>query len=319
VKRRAAFVVPGLAVLALGAVFQACAPRGPAHPRATIPLPPRAATILRVQIDRGVDTVALEDYVAGCVGAELGSINLDPPAAARARDVQAVLCRSYALASVGRHADEGFDLCATTHCQVFRPVPATVIGRLCREAAARTADRVLRFAGRAVVPNYHADCGGHTSTPEEVWGSASTSFLVSATDEACPRRPAWRLDVTLRRLGDVLRADPVMATVGPLRSVEIERRDASGRAAWIRLNGRQSLVVRGADFRAAVLRGLGSMSLPSTLFRLATHAGTVKFEGHGNGHGVGLCQAGMIARAGRGDTPAEILAHYFPGTTVGVR
>jgi stage II sporulation protein D len=319
VKERAAFVALGLAVLALGVVFQACAPRSPARPPATMPLPPPAVSTLRVQIDRGVDTVALEDYVAGCVAAELGSLNLDPPAAARARDVQAVLCRSYALASVGRHADEGFDLCATTHCQVFRPVPATAIGRLCREATARTADRILRFAGRAALPIYHADCGGHTSTPEEVWGGASASFLVSAPDDACPRRPAWRLDVTLGRLGDILRADPVMAAVGPLRSVEIERRDGSGRAAWIRLNGRQPLIIRGADFRTAVLRGLGSMSLPSTLFRIAQGAGSVTFEGQGNGHGVGLCQAGMIARAGRGNTPAEILAHYYPGTTVGVR
>lgn len=272
-----------------------------------------------MRLDQKIETVALEEYVAGCVAAELGSLDLTPPAAARARDVQAVLCRSYGAASVGRHAAEGFDVCATTHCQLYRPVPATGIGRLSREAAARTAGQFLLFSGKPVRPTYHADCGGHTTTPGEVWGGDSPAFFASAPDEACPRRPAWRLEVTLARLADLLRGATGLTLEGRLREVAVDRRDASGRAAWVRLTGRQPLVVRGSDFRSAVTRGLGAAAMPSTLFEVEQRGETVRFEGHGNGHGVGLCEAGMIARAARGDDPAAILAHYFPGTTVGPR
>ena len=233
--------------------------------------------------------------------------------------MQAILCRSYGTTSVGRHGAEGFDVCSTTHCQIYRPVPATVIGRLSREAAARTAGQVLLFAGRPVRPTYHSDCGGHTTTAGEVWGGDSPAFFVSAPDDACPRRPAWRFEVTLARLAEVLRSSPGLAVDGPLREVAVDRRDSSGRAAWIRLTGRQTLVVRGNDFRAAVAQGLGPSSVPSTLFDVAQRAGTLRFEGHGNGHGVGLCEAGMIARAARGDGPEAILAHYFPGTAIGAR
>ncbi len=306
--------------LALGAVLvQACARRVPAPPPVTVPTRPPAAGALRVRVDQRIETVALEDYVAGCVAAELGSLDLTPPAAARARDVQAILCRSYGAASVGRHAAEGFDVCSTTHCQLYRPVPATVIGRLCREAAVRTAGQVLLVAGRPVRPAYHADCGGHTTTPGEVWGGDSPSFFVSAPDDACPRRPAWRLEVSLARLGEVLRVSSGIALEGPLREVAVDRRDSSGRAAWVRLTGRQAVVIRGNDFRAAVIRVLGPSSLPSTLFDVTARAGTVRFEGHGSGHGVGLCEAGMIVRAARGESPAAILAHYFPGTAIGAR
>jgi stage II sporulation protein D (peptidoglycan lytic transglycosylase) len=333
VKPRASLIGTTLVLGALAALFQGCAHRAPARPPATVPerppvvvsehppvavpaRPPEALT-LRVKVGTRVEMVPLEEYVAGCVAAELGSIDLLPAAAARARDVQAVLCRSYAVASLGRHGAEGFDLCSTTHCQLFRPVPPTVIGRLSREAAARTAGQLLLLAGRPVQPSYHSDCGGHTTTPGEVWGGDSPSYLVSAPDDACPRRPAWQLEVTLAQLSGILKAAPATVVEGPLREVAVERRDGSGRAAWIRLTGQRARVVRGSDFRAAVMASLGPSSLQSTLFDVVQRKGVVRFEGHGNGHGVGLCEAGMIARARRGDTPTDILAHYFPGTTVG--
>jgi SpoIID/LytB domain protein len=39
--------------------------------------------------------------------------------------------------------------------------------------------------------------------------------------------------------------------------------------------------------------------------------------GAGWGHGVGLCQIGAAVMAAGGKTYREILAHYYPGTTVG--
>ena len=37
-----------------------------------------------------------------------------------------------------------------------------------------------------------------------------------------------------------------------------------------------------------------------------------------NGHGVGLSGYGSRKRAERGDTAAQILSYYFPGTAIGV-
>jgi stage II sporulation protein D len=39
-------------------------------------------------------------------------------------------------------------------------------------------------------------------------------------------------------------------------------------------------------------------------------------EGSGRGHGVGLCQWGSRFYASSGASAAEILAFYFPGTSV---
>src|SRR3954453_23705052 len=41
------------------------------------------------------------------------------------------------------------------------------------------------------------------------------------------------------------------------------------------------------------------------------------FSGHGWGHGVGMSQYGAYGYAQHGATYQEILAHYYPGTTLG--
>src|SRR5690242_2312792 len=45
----------------------------------------------------------------------------------------------------------------------------------------------------------------------------------------------------------------------------------------------------------------------------------VAFYGRGYGHGVGMSQYGARGRALAGQSAATILAHYYPGTTIGVR
>jgi stage II sporulation protein D len=305
------------AVLAVLLTAGACARRAPVPPPPAAPQqPPR--TTLHVRVGGRVAGIPVDEYVAGCVAAELGSVNLAPQAAAHARDVQAIVCRSYALGNLLRHGAEGFDLCATTHCQVYRPVPATAIGRLSREAAERTEGRVLWADGRPVVPVYHADCGGQTSAAADVWGGPPASYLVSVKDDVCATRPPWRWEVGIERLAEGLGQSPGFDVHG-LRDVEIARKDSAGRAAAVRLVASDTRTVRGNDFRTAVVAAFGASSLRSTLFGVTRHGRTLVFEGRGNGHGVGLCQSGLIARAGRGESPAAILAHYFPGTSVGPR
>ncbi|HEY3382055.1 MAG TPA: SpoIID/LytB domain-containing protein [Vicinamibacterales bacterium] len=310
-------LVPALVmVMAAVVLLAACASRAPGRPRVAPPVHPFPIDTLRVRLDGEIETIELDEYVAGCVVAELGSVAVSVEAAVQIRDVQAIICRSFAVASLGRHASEGFDVCAATHCQVFQRVPATAIGRLARRAAARTTGQILRAGGAVVRPVYHADCGGHTSSAEEVWGSPGDSYLVAQAEPVCARRPGWQLTLPLARLEAILRDDSRLAVEGRLREVEIAGKDEAGRAMTLRLVGDRPRIVRGNDFRMAVLAALGPQSLRSTLFSLVRQGNSFTFAGRGNGHGVGLCQAGATSRAARGDSAAAILAHYYPGTSI---
>ncbi|HEU4717165.1 MAG TPA: SpoIID/LytB domain-containing protein, partial [Bacteroidia bacterium] len=65
-----------------------------------------------------INEVELEHYVAGVVESESGGRT-----AKEFYKVQAILCRTYALAHMSRHAPEGFDLCDGVHCQAYRGRP----------------------------------------------------------------------------------------------------------------------------------------------------------------------------------------------------
>ena len=82
------------------------------------------------------------------------------------------------------------------------------------------------------------------------------------------------------------------------------------------LRGTQTFVVRGEVFREVASRHLGARSLRSTLFSVTRSGRTFAFSGKGFGHGVGLCQAGALARLRSGQSPADVLKFYFPGTSL---
>ena len=82
------------------------------------------------------------------------------------------------------------------------------------------------------------------------------------------------------------------------------------------LHGARTVVVRGEVFREILAHALGVKSLRSTLFEIHRRRETFEFTGRGYGHGVGLCQAGAFARIKAGATPEQVLAFYYPGTTL---
>jgi hypothetical protein len=61
---------------------------------------------------------------------------------------------------------------------------------------------------------------------------------------------------------------------------------------------------------------LGWHLIKSTDFSVHRRSGGFYFEGHGFGHGVGLCVIGSVRRAARGDSANEILKAYFPGLKI---
>jgi stage II sporulation protein D len=264
--------------------------------------------------------VATDEYVAGVVAGELAIGAIDTGAVEAMLAVQAILARTYATANVGRHAREGFDLCSTTHCQVYR-APEQVLPAnrpLALAASSATSGQVLVFEGRPAIALYHSSCGGQTSAPDRIWGGDVRPYLRPVTDEACRLDPsaAWSFTLTRASAREALNATARTAVGTRLDAISIVERDEAGRAALVALDGERSPLVRGEELRAAIVSRLGARTLRSPRFDVRRDGDRFVFTGRGRGHGAGLCQHGALARLQAGANVATVLATYFPGTTL---
>jgi SpoIID/LytB domain protein len=267
-----------------------------------------SGTTLRVGFARGstydISSQPLDIYVARVLAGE--AARNSRPAALEAL---AIAVRTYAMANLGRHRSDGFDLCDQTHCQVVRTAtPVT------ERASSATAGQVLLDRGAPASVFYSASCGGRTERPSEVWpGAEDPPFLPSRPDDACRGQPVWTSAVDE---ADLRRALEAAGFRGRLRNLRVASRNGSGRVAKLALDGVEPSEISGQDLRVAVGRTLGWQHIRSTAFELRRAGNAYRFDGHGSGHGVGMCVIGSWQMADQGRSATEILDRYFPGLAI---
>lgn len=131
---------------------------------------------LEVFIDRFskltiVNILPLEEYVRGVVPSEMAH-----SFPAEALKAQAVAARNEIFAKVGtRHLEDGFDLCADVHCQVYSGINREQAATT--QAVTATAGLVMKANGVIIEANYAGVCGGHTENNENVWSGQPQPYL----------------------------------------------------------------------------------------------------------------------------------------------
>jgi SpoIID/LytB domain protein len=256
-----------------------------------------------------IQSIPIETYVARVLAGE--AARESPPAALEAL---AIAIRTFAVINRNRHNADGYDVCDTTHCQVLRTAtPVT------ERAAMATAGLVLVRNGVPVPLFYSASCGGHTEVPSAVWpGAEDPSYLPSQPDDACNGAPEWTADITAADLTRALKAGGFRGD--RLREMRVVSRNGSGRVSKLRVDGFSPDQISGQDLRAVVGRTLGWLLVKSAAFEMERRRDvshdSYHFEGHGYGHGVGMCVIGSVNLAARGQTAAQILNRYYPGLDI---
>lgn len=263
-------------------------------------------------------TLSLEQYVLGVMRAE-NSVELEP----EALKALAITVRSYALKNRGRHAKDGYDFCSTTHCQRFvvsstSGSSATTNIRLEKAVSATESQVLIDEHGYPIDAYFSASCGGETADIREMWGGSPVSYLSGVRDEYCDTgsHAKWVDSITRQDLLRALHSDSRTDVGNRLDRISISKRDQTGRAALIALEGEHRRTVRGWDFKIVVGRVLGWSILKSSRFTVARSGENFVFRGSGFGHGIGLCQEGAHVMAARGSNYQKILEKYFPGTLV---
>jgi SpoIID/LytB domain protein len=279
----------------------------------------RTTRMIKVHLVRENITkiVPLEEYVLGVLRAEASFEDR-----IEALKCLAIVSRTYALRNAGRHHGLGYDFCNLTHCERYTETPMKGDRDvLARRAVGETEGQVLwDERGALVDPYFHASCGGMTADIGTLWGVPAPGYLRGVRDDYCRSMPnnAWVQRIPVERLARALQSDSKTNIGSRLTGIQIVKRDHTGRAELVQLDGTRRAVVRGWDFKMILGRSLGWNMIKSSRFEVSRDGADFVFRGSGFGHGLGLCQEGAHEMARLGFSYSQIISHYFPGTSLAV-
>jgi SpoIID/LytB domain protein len=243
---------------------------------------------------------------------------------------QAVAARSYALANLA-YPDPtgdrlGYDLCATTACQVYAGmrVSAGPYGDRWRAAVRSTEGQVLLYKGRPADTLYFSTSNGGTVGNDKVFGTDPLPYLrpITEPDDGASPLSHWRSVLPHQDVARFLRA------AGDWGPENVSSVSVSGSNVVVKGGGR-STTIPVTDFRSALNYWApcldparfppyddGSQlpqTIPSKWFSTTNADGAAVLTGRGWGHGVGMVQWGAYGKALNGVSYRDILAEYYGG------
>src|SRR5919106_1048380 len=270
-----------------------------------------------------IGEVPFEDYLKG-----IAEVPRRWPV--EALKAQVVAARTYAMSRLRLGSSEGralgYDLCATTACQVYlgMGVEAGPWGQRWVRAVEQTEGQILLYDGKPADTLYSSTSPGRTYGNERVFGGAPLPYLRPIKERGDRESPLahWTVRFPFGDLSRFLRAAglwsgaPVRTVVGRndlvvirgsgerLRLTREELRDA--------LNGVASCLDR--DYPSREPDGYRlPQTVPSHWYRTRTEGRALILDGRGWGHGVGMVQWGAKGKADRGLTYDQILGAYYGG------
>lgn len=252
-----------------------------------------------------VEHTPLENYLYGVLPYEM---NYTWPI--EALKAQAVAARTYTLNSIKSTAKRSFDLYNDVRSQVYRG--SGKVYDSVKEAVDATRGKVLRYDGDIFFTYYHANCGGGTDNVN-IWNAMTPSIKplqgASCKYDSHSTSYTWKMSVPNEKITKYANS---IGLKGNIKDVVIAKKTSSGRASYLTLKTTQgSKQISCARFR------LGTGIRSCKLTKLSVGRNETAFEGHGYGHGIGMCQDGAKGMANEKFTYEQILKHYYPGAKLG--
>lgn len=204
-----------------------------------------------------INHVYLEDYLYGVVPREMSYTS--PMEALKA---QAVASRSFAMHNINKHAQEGFNLCDTTHCQAYAGYIYEESST--NQAVDETMGVLIYYEGEVIEAIYHSTSSGYTEDSSNVWGG-SIPYLKSVEDHFSLDSPHnnWSFSIKLSDLNEKIIGAGI--NIGELQNIEIIETTSTNKVKNVKLIGSLGEeIITGERFRNII----GTTTLKSAWFRI---------------------------------------------------
>lgn len=230
---------------------------------------------------------------------------------------------------------EGFHVCADDHCQRYQG--DSRVNENVFKAVSETHGVVIADSkGSVADARFSKCCGGITEIFSTCWQSQDYDYLTSVEDPYCNLSELsadefrkvmetilvsydrntidfhdWTVEVTPEDIEKRMFKIYGLET-GRILSLEAGEKGASGRLKSLRILGEKGTFTVGKEL--AIRRLLSDTCLYSSWFNIKRRGKQFQLQGHGWGHGVGMCQIGAAVMALKGFKCEEILRFYYPNT-----
>lgn len=270
-----------------------------------------------------INTIDLEDYLCSVISSEM---NANSPI--ELLKAHAVISRSWAIRAMEHPNHEGFHVCADDHCQRYEGLHR--MNERAIEAVRATAGQVLMFGDEICDCRYYKCCGGKSEIWRTCWEDIDVPYIQSVNCDYC-KSPSpkvlrlvlneydqetkdfrdWKVTYTDEDL-DAIVAQKSGIDFGHITVLEPIHRGASGRIDSLKIVGTKHTEVIGKELK--IRYWLSKSCLYSSWFEVSHENGVWTLNGHGWGHGAGLCQIGAAVMASEGHPYEDILAYYYVGS-----
>ncbi|MDD4503651.1 MAG: SpoIID/LytB domain-containing protein [Clostridiaceae bacterium] len=208
-----------------------------------------------------INELPFDHYLYGVVPSEM-------PAAwhIEALKAQAVAARNYALVTMGKHNDYGFDLCSSEHCQAYNGLDQE--NSSTTEAVNATKGKIITYNGKLISAFFHSSSGGHTEDSENVWG-ARTDYIRGVEDNYCLGSPYdnWTVELDRTEIKEKLAQSNI--DLGEIIDIRVLECSPYGRVTKLSIKGTKETRV----FEKEKIRSIiGTRTLKSIWYKLKTDA-----------------------------------------------
>jgi stage II sporulation protein D len=244
-----------------------------------------------------INSTDVEKYISGVVKAEGGSgKNLE------FFKTQAIIARTYMYKYFDKHLSDGYNVCDNTHCQAFNGLSTDTLLNI---AASETHGQVILDSDSVlIISAFHSNCGGETSSSDDVWLSGQP-YLKSVFDPYCKtsRNAVWQKSFPENDWVSYLKRSGYMEQINDPSQLSFTQEE-------------RLIDYKTGSFSMPLRTIRSDLNLRSTFFSVYADADSVILKGRGYGHGVGLCQEGAMVMASKGFKYKDIINFYYSGVFI---
>jgi len=275
---------------------------------------------IRVQnaVDGSIMELNLDEYLLGVVSAEMpANYNVE------ALKAQAVVARTYTLYTIthnqSKHGD-GIICTDSSCCQAWMSKEDRMnkweedkrdeYWNKVEEAVFSTSGEVIEYNGEVIDAFFHANSGGKTEIPANVWGGTDFPYLqtIETSGEEEYSQYSSEASISKKEFEDKIRAKYSDFAIdwNSTEAITISEYTDSGRVKFVKIGNK---TLSGVEVRAI-------FGLKSAKFSYTIDTDCVKFSVVGYGHGVGLSQTGADSMAKNGANYKEIILHFYSNVEI---